>query len=327
MDEPLPPKYRAPREWVLWGGAASLLAAVAAFAYAVIEHELAGQITDAPLIVLITLNTLIIYRLGCSISKDLGRLFFYMPKAGQDPQGTVDDLLGSPRILLGAILFASFAATAVWNVDPWQSAEQPEQMRLWLCVFLFCNNLIVGAVLVAIVRFWHVLLRELEEIEISILNLASPFLCALLKVNSRLVMGTALVASLAVCSIPLSDYTMNPVTKVFSGFSLLLVIATYAVPILPLSNLLATRKAEALHRLEKQIDAHVRHRSKLPPKPGMPAAVKDLTPLKDLIEARDLVSHVRTLPPGGQFSVSAAAIITFLSFLPTLIDLALDRLS
>lgn len=327
MDEPLPPKYRAPRAWVLWGGATSLMAAVAALAYAVIEHELAGPIADAPLIVLITLNTLIIYRLGCSISKDLGRLFFYMPKAGQDPQSTVNDLLGSPRILLGGVLFASFVAIVVWNVDPWQSAEQPEQLRLWLCVFLFCNNLIVGAVLVAIVRFWHVLLRELEEVEISILNLASPFLCALLKVNSRLVMGTALVASLAVCSIPMSDYTMNPVTKVFSGFSLLLVIATYAVPILPLSNVLAARKAEALHRLEKQIDAHVRHRSRQRPKPGMPASVDDLTPLDELIEARDLVTQVRTLPPGGQFSVSAAAVVTFLSFLPTLIDYAIEALS
>jgi hypothetical protein len=224
------------------------------------------------------------------------------------------------------VAFASFIALVVWNVDPWSGQELTRNLRAWLCVFLFFNNLVIGAALFAILTFWHVLLRDLDHIEISILNLSSPALCALLKVNSRLVMGAAVVSSLAVCSIPLSSATMNPVTKVFSGFTFAFVVATYAVPILPLSNVLSARKAAALDRIEKLIEAHVRIRSGQPPRHDLPIDTDSLPPLSDLIEARDIVAQVRTLPPGGQFSVSAAAIVAFLSFLPTLIDYAISKL-
>lgn len=39
-----------------------------------------------------------------------------------------------------------------------------------------------------------------------------------------------------------------------------------------------------------------------------------------------MISAVRTLPPGGQVSVSAAGIVTFLSFLPSIIDYILNNL-
>lgn len=315
--------FRAPQAWVVWGGAATLLGALAALAYAIVEIRVTGGLADAPLIVLVTLNGLIVYRLGASIAKDLGVLFSYMPEAGKDPQRSVDLLLGNRALVFVGLCFGAFMAIAVWNIDPWTGAEQPVVMRAWLCIFLFASNLIIGAVLLAIVHFWHILLNELERIEISVINLSSPVLCALLTVNSRLVMGTAVVCSLAVCSVPLSSYTMNPVTKFFSGFALLVVIATYAVPMLPLSNVLSARKAAALDRLERLIEAHVAQRSGLAPPPGTP---ETLPPLGELIEARDIVDKVRTLPPGGQFSVSAAAIVAFLSFLPTLIDYAISKL-
>lgn len=323
MAAAAPPRFRAPHRWVVWGGAATVLGAVIALVYAIVELRITGGLADAPLIVLVTLNGLIVYRLGASIAKDLGLLFFYMPEAGKDPQRSVDLLLGNRALAFVGLCFGGFMAIAVWNIDPWTSAEQPVVMRAWLCIFLFANNLLIGAVLLAIVHFWHILLGELERIDFSVLNLSSPVLCALLKVNSRLVMGTAVVCSLAVCSVPLSSYTMNPVTKFFSGFALLVVIATYAVPIVPLSNVLSARKAEALDRLERLIEAHVRQRSGLGPRPGTP---ESLPPLGDLIEVRDIVDKVRTLPPGGQFSVSAAAIVAFLSFLPTLIDYAISKL-
>jgi len=44
-----------------------------------------------------------------------------------------------------------------------------------------------------------------------------------------------------------------------------------------------------------------------------------------LVEARDMIIAVRTLPPGGQISMTAAGIVTFLSFLPTIIDYVVNN--
>ncbi|MCV3271717.1 hypothetical protein [Roseobacter sinensis] len=312
-----PPGY-----WVQAGGWAVLASALVAGIYAGIQVARIGGLKDAALIVLVTANTLFIYRFGIHIAPRIGAMFDEFPQARRDPQTAVNHLLGDRATALPAIVFSGFIAFAVWQIDPWR--DVPE-LTVWLCMFLFVNNLIVGTVIVAIARFWQAVLRELPTLDLRVLNLNRAPMITLLRINSQIVMATALVTCLSILALVLSDYAIDPIILVFSLSALAMVVATYAVPILPLSDLLAAKKAEELDRIERLIDAHVRRLSHQPAREDLGGDVETLPSLGELVNARDLLLKVRTLPPGGQISVSAAAIVTFLSFMPTLIDYAMRK--
>jgi hypothetical protein len=282
-----------------------------------------GKLDDAALIILVTVNALFIYRFGLFIAPSLGLLFEDFPQAGRNPQATIEHLLGDPKVIPAAIVFALFIAFSVWQINPWRGDET---LRWVLCGFLFVGNLIAGFVIVAIARFWQAVLGELGNLDLRILNLNRAPLLNLLKINSQIVMATALVSSLAIFSVVLSNYPIDPVIIVFSASALLMVIATYAVPVLPLSNLLAAKKSEELDLIEQMIEARVRGLSGQQLRPDNTFRTEKLPALDDLLKARDLILQVRTLSPGGQISVSAAAIVTFLSLMPTLIDYAMSKL-
>ena len=57
-----------------------------------------------------------------------------------------------------------------------------------------------------------------------------------------------------------------------------------------------------------------------------PVLSAKLPELADLQDAQAVVQGVHTLPPGGQVSVSAAGIVTVLSFLPAFIDYIVNKL-
>lgn len=321
-DRPSTPAFRAPDYWVRNGGWVVLASGLLAVVYAAVELAHIGTLKDAALIALITANTLFVYRFGIHIAPQLGALFAEFPEAGRRPQATVDQLLGNPRAILPAIAYSAFIALSVWQIDPWQGDHR---LTLWLCLFLFINNLIVGTVIIAIARFWQVVLGEMATLDLRVLNLNRAPAINLLRVNSQIVMATAFVTCLSILAVVLSDYAINPIILVFSISALAMVVATYVIPILPLSNMLAIRKSQELDRIERLIDARIRSLSGQKPRDEMGIDPETLPSLSDLIHARDVLLKVRTLPPGGKISVSAAAIVTFLSFMPTLIDYAMRK--
>lgn len=311
-----------PRLWRSYGRAAVAATVVLALLYARTEWVLRGDIADIALIVLVTINAGVVYQFGHRVAPHLGEMFHDLPTTAANPQGAVNDVLGNPWILPFGLCYGALIGGGVWILDPWSSPD----LRLWLAGFVFCGSVITGMGVFAVFRFWGALLHALPEMDVRILNLSRAPLPAILRVNSQVVMVTALVASLAILSVVLAGYDRDPVVILFSAFSLTLVAATYAVPIIPLSNRLITAKVETLNQIEPLIEAHIRDRSHQPRRADHPHPDKPLPDLDKLIEARDMISAVRTLPPGGQVSVSAAGIVTFLSFLPTIIDYIANKL-
>lgn len=321
-DGPSLTRFHAPTYWVRVGGWAVFASALVAGMYAAIEVSRIGTLKDAALIILVTANTLFIYRFVIHIAPRIAEMLKDFPVASRDPQAAVNHMLGDRATILPALAYAAFIAFSVWQIDPWR--ETPD-LTIWLCVFLFVNNLIVGTVIVGIARFWQVVLREMATLDLRVLNLNRAPMITLLRINSQIVMATALVACLAILGLVLSDYAIDPIILIFSLSALAMVVATYAVPVLPLSNLLAAKKAEELDQIERLIDAHVRHLGNQPQRGDLEVDIDALPSLGDLVNARDLLLKVRTLPPGGQISVSAAAIVTFLSFMPSLIDYTMRK--
>ncbi|WP_299963158.1 hypothetical protein [uncultured Roseobacter sp.] len=319
MQRHPPVTVEIPAYWTRWGGVVVLASGLMAAVYAVVQIAQVGVLRDAPLIVLVTVNTVFIYRFGIYLAPRVGALIAEFPAAGRDAQAAVNRFFGDPATAFPAVVYAGLIAFSVWRLDPWRDVAG---LMPWLCAFIFVNNLIVGTVVIALVRFWRIMLSELTTLDIRILNLNRAPVIGLLRLNSQIVMATALVTCLSILGLVLSDYVIEPIIIFFSASALALVVATYAVPVLPLSNLLAARKTEELDRIERLIEARVRLLSGQPLRADLGMAEDALPPLEALTEARDLLLKIRTLPPGGQISVSAAAIVTFLSFIPTIIDYA-----
>ncbi|SHL37822.1 hypothetical protein SAMN05444414_11254 [Roseovarius marisflavi] len=313
---------RPPRLWRSYGRAAVAATAFPALLYGYTEWTIRSDIADFVLIILVTINAGVVYQFGHRIAPGLGDMFRDLPATATDPQGAVDDILGNQWMLPFGLCYGAVIGGGAWMLDPWHTPD----LRLWLAGFVFCGSVITGMGIFAVLRFWHALLQALPQMDLRILNLSRSPLPAILRINSQIVMVTAVVASLAILSVVLAGYDRDPVVILFSLFSLFLVAATYAVPVIPLSNRLMSVKVEALNQIEPLIEAHIRDRSNQPRRADHPHPDKPLPDLDKLIEARDMISAVRTLPPGGQVSVSAAGIVTFLSFLPSIIDYILNKM-
>ena len=256
-------------------------------------------------------NAAFVYMFGSHITPHLVEMLNDFPDDGRSVQTSLNGILGHPAAVPAAIAYAAAIGIGVWLANP----TGDPALRAPLSLFLFAANLTVGMGFLAILRFWTVFLIALPKLDLHILNPSRPPLPACLRVNSKVVMITALVASLSLLALVVSGLPLEGAVGLYSAFTLCFVGATYAVPVLPLSNRLKRLKSDALDRVEAQIAAHAdallagRSASDLP----------DLARLKD---TQAMIKAVQTLPPGGQVSVSAAGIVAFLSFLPTLIDYA-----
>ena len=274
---------------------------------------------DLVLVALIAINAFVAYGFGLYLKPRVELLFDSFP-TGPDGPAAVVRIFDNRWIVIAGVGYASVLAGATYLIDPWQG--DASSLRLF-CLFLFCANLVIGMALCAIVTFWVKYLRELPHIEFRILNLSRPELVTLIRVNSLIVIGTAIIVSLSLVGIVISSLEKELAVGAFSVFTLIVLVGTYAVPIIPLSERLRALKAAELSRLERLIESHVH---------GITGAVREgeeaqMRPdIDEVLKARDLVKSVSTMPPNGEFSVSAAAIVAFLSFLPTLVDLTMKAM-
>jgi predicted outer membrane lipoprotein len=312
----------APRAWRLCAHLAIVVTVLMALWYGHVEWQATGGLADLALIVLVTVNAVIAQQFGLRVAPQLGELYGDFPQMRATPQAAVDATFWHPLSLPFALVYAAVISLGVWILDPWSGTAD---LRLWLSAFVFAANVVIGLCDFTILRFWQAVHRTMPHLDLRLLNLSRPPLVSLLRVNSQVVTVTALIACLSILAIVMSGYETDPVIFLFSLATLGLVVATYAVPIVPLANRLNDAKLAELSRLEPLIEAHIRTLTHQDTRPDLPRRDKELPELERLLAARDMVSSVSTLPPGGQVSVSAAGIVTFLSFLPAIVDYILSN--
>jgi hypothetical protein len=272
------------------------------------------EMSDAPMVLFVALNTCAVYGIGLYLARNLAELLYHLPPrgkvAGLTLQQRVNRILAHPPAVLCGVAWGVAIAIAAQTVIAWP----PGPLHTGLTLFLFCGNLMIGFAVWAIGRYWIGFLRELPHVDLNIVNLSREPVPAFLRFNSRVVMVAAGVGCLAILGLTLSEYQSKPPVILFSLYAFLVVGLTYAVPIIPLSNLLLRKKAEELDKIDAQIALHVAAASD----PSIDKTT--LRPLGELQQAREIVAGVRTLPPGGQISVSATAFVTGLSFLPAAVQ-------
>lgn len=369
--------YHTPRAWVRFGGIFVAATIASGLIYMAARYRMTGEVSHAPLVVLVTLNAIVVYCSAWLIAPRLGQTLDHLPHPAEaSTQVWLERIIFGRGTLLMSCAWGAMIACGLFALKPlgpdqqdwlvayravFGAAEHLQAMTMTasqtpaappdalpdfvanlfpdpllaklLALFVFSGNLIIGAAIAFIGRFWWTVLKRLDDIDLRILNLSREPLPALLRTNSLVVTITALVSSLSILALILAGFAFELTAMVFSLSSMMLVVATYAVPILPLSNRLREVKSAELNAVEQRIEAILRTRSGLPQRADGPLTgpngevlpPETLGELSDLLETRKIIHDIQTLPPGGQVSVSAAGIVTFLSFLPTLIDFILKN--
>lgn len=216
-----------------------------------------------------------------------------------------------------ALCFAGFVASWVHFLAPWgwtSMSVHTAQLNWLLTLFLFCGNVMIGYGLYCIGRFWLLSARRIGKIKLNIFNTTRPDIAVYQDITKRVVILVAVIATLAIASLPLSKIEIGVTAILFSVCALAIVAATYLVPMLPLTAKFQETRVTEMDRVEKQIDATYEQM----------VEAEDPTTFRDKMDEftalREQIRKVKTLPPGGEFSIFTAIGVSLLTFLPTIIE-------
>jgi hypothetical protein len=282
------------------------LSILTAAIYFMLQWSRVGQVQDVLFACLLLLNAGVVAFIGLSLGPRVKDLFS-LPTMSQPD--AFQNIFGSRQHLFVAATLSMIAPGGVYIFDtlPWSDPV----LNAALCTLLFAANWNIGFGLVTLAKFWRYSAKAINQLELRILNATRPDLSALLDIVSITVLLVGVICSAALLSILCSQFTLSIAVVAFSVFSLGTVICSYAIPLLPLVRKLRVLKTQELHRVESEIDAMYLARSN---------DKADTIALDLLLAFRREIRAVHVFPPNGQFSFSTAASVTFLSFLPTVLD-------
>lgn len=280
--------------------------------YLWLESQAGVPLSDWALVVLVVINAFVVYVFGLHISRDLAEMLLHLPRpdfvaSHLSLQDRVNRIIAHPPAVLAGLVYGGALGLGAYTIAPHQTNET---LRIAFGLFVCAGSSMIGFGFWAVYRYWRGFLRVLPTVPLDILNLSQEPVPAFLRFNSRVVLLCAFVGSMAILGLALADYKSTPPIIIFSICTFLTVGATYAVPTIPLSNRLNRLRSEELDKIERQISLHIAALT------DPDVSTEGLKKLHELREAQSIVSGIKTLPPGGQISVSATAFVTALSFLP-----------
>lgn len=300
--------------------AASLLSA---FAYIGLHFYWFWRVADPLFIAIILFNAGLAIGFGFYFERKLNTMLTAFnetdPTERIEPESAIDTIFHHPFAVPAAMLFSGSIAAWVFLLFPWNPHSgifQAQPLNVLLALFLFCSNIIVGYGLYCVGRFWLLAWHRIQRMELNVLLPTRPDLAMYRDIIRDLVILIATIATLAVISLPLSQIDPGITTVLFSLIALGVVVASYLLPMLPLTRKFHLAKNAELHRVEQRINTLYEGMLKSDDPTTNKAQMEGYTALRDQIKA------VKTLPPGGEFSIFTSIAVSFMTFLPSIIDWA-----
>jgi len=291
---------------------------------------LEGRVDDPLFVVVIILNTIVAAGFGFHFDDRLRGLITAFNTYKKDPADHIApeqafrNIFNSPFAPLYAVVHAGFVASWVYLLAPWSPmftlsvAPRDLPLDLLLTAFLFCGNLMIGYGVFCIVRFWLLAARRIAKVELDIFNPTRPDIALYQDISKRIVILVAFVATLAVISLAGSKFDIGTTTILFSLASLTAVAITYLAPMMPLTAKFQETRFAELDRVERRIEALYQQ----------VVTAEDPSPFRKTLDEftrmREEVRKVKTLPPGGEFSIFAAFGVSLLTFVPTIVQKVFD---
>ncbi len=309
--------------WKKFSKICAALSIFSALAYIGLQGYYFLRVDDPLFIAIIMLNAAIAIGFGFYFERKLYRMLTAFnetdPSERIEPDAAIDSIFHHWFAGWAAVLFSGGLALWVFLLFPWNehsSIWQAQPLNLALAFFLFCSNLIIGYGLYCIVRFWLLAWVRIERMTLNVLEPTRPDLAMYRDIIGDLVILIAGIATLAVISLPLSQIDLGITTVLFSLAALGTVIGSYLLPMLPMTRKFHQMKNAELHRLERRINRLYKSMMTADDPTSQKAQMEGYVALRDQLKA------VKTLPPGGEFSIITSVTVTFMTFLPAIFEWA-----
>jgi hypothetical protein len=204
------------------------------------------------------------------------------------------------------------------------SAQPAENslVNLALATFLGFSNLLTGLGAAAMVLFVKNGFKAAKLINVGLWDRSSPLFSSYLNLAESTARGVALIGCVGVINASISIFDLGAPVILFSAFAVGSILTVYIVPTIPIISALREQKRTQLSKLSSEIqreydlmlDAHKQTR------------VFNSSNLENMLRVyKDIVS-IRTFPPVGERTLNTALIVTILTVLPSLIDIAIRNL-
>jgi hypothetical protein len=268
---------------------------------------------ELPFVLLLLAGGVVALVLGGRLQHWIARFFDHaQPGSGETRRRQIYE---APATFATAVLFAGCVGFFVWLKAPWSSlgtppAPQATQLDLMLVALIALCNLPVGLAIGALPRFWIAAQRYWQAADLHILQLNRPDLSLYKLINGAITAGAAIMTALSQIGLQFSTMQPDLAILAYTLFSLMIILACWAAPLLALASKLYFAKSEALDQIDSQIKATM-------------TAPDTAAPLDQLLLQRSHLASINVFPPGSPTSISASAGVVALALLPALVDYVL----
>jgi hypothetical protein len=237
-----------------------------------------------------------------------------------DAKNFIDDLFDRKRSVATGLVFGSLFLVAVLTIL--QVWEGYRSLRTLLGLFLFSTNFITGMAVYSLFIYYKKSLKLGNIADIDLWDRSCTVFKFLVDTNRYLILAVGYICFMAMISLLFSVFEFSFSLTLFSIWSLVVLITTFIVPLIPVSRRIRDLKKRHAEKLsvQRQIE-YDRVRDRLASGSNL-----DTSKLDAIKMLQKEIKSVRVFPPVGAKSIETAIFITILTVLPSLVDFVLKLL-
>ena len=230
----------------------------------------------------------------------------------------IGDLFNRRRSVTTGLIFGTLFLAAVMTIL--QVWEDNRSLRTLLGLFLFSTNFITGMAVYSLFIYYRKSLELGDLADIDLWDRSCSIFKFLVDTNSYLVLSVGYICFAATISLVFSVFEFTFSLTFFSIWSLVVLVTTFIVPLIPVSKRIRDLKVEHTEKLavQRQI-AYDRVSDSL-----ISGGDLDTSKLDAIRTLQNEIKSVRVFPPVGAKSVETAIVVTILTVLPSLVDFVLN---
>ncbi|MHC4541738.1 MAG: hypothetical protein ACYS74_18480 [Planctomycetota bacterium] len=328
-ETPAPSRYSdAGYASTTWSVGVVALCFVTGTLYVPIQWHRHGDIKDAAFVSMLIAATMILMfglrRLQRYIVTK-GLDFYSFVMSTSDPEKAVlehDQLCASVinfrRMTIAGILYGMAIGSTpfVWGV--W---KDDVFLRSSLSLFMFFVNFATGVAFYGLLTFFCHAIKMGAMVKIDLWHVENPSTNFLLGATRRLSVLASIYVCISISSILFSVLPIGSLVIGYSCFSAGVILASLAVPTLPVAKKLRESKAQTLRQIDEQVQAAF---AGVLAKMNSEDKKVDLTAFESLLQLREKVESVHTWPFKLK-ALSAGFSVVFFSSVPVVLQLLLEK--
>ncbi|GEM_PF-5097739 len=317
----LPDEWRLGRPAHLWQIFALTL--LLGLTYVILQWLATGTVADAWFVGLLLGATALLLQgmrgIHTLARREASELFTTAPSPRENGLRFVNHIFDSKLMALSGVLYGMAVAVAVACLPVW-----PGQAVLHglVVAFVFVVNVSTGAGVCGIVRFFQAIWNFRNSLHVNLWQRRTKSTHFIDRLRTRIAMIAAFYVAMAQSSVLVSVIPFEGIVSVYAGFAAVMILAGFAMPGILVRSRLQAVKAEALLRLDAEVDGEfTRTLNAVTDIDRVP----NLDRIKALLEFRDRVEQ-RSVWPFGWKSLRTAASVVLVTYLPVVLTWVVKNL-